>query len=51
MEFFALATRENGFFAPVDMAIALADMDWAVLSGEEAGENLVAEIEKRLGVA
>ncbi len=53
VEFFALATRENGFFAPVDddIAEALAEVDNVVLAGEDAEEQLAAEIGRRLGIA
>lgn len=52
VEFFALATTENGFFAPVDdnIAQALRDLDHIELSGPDAEEKLAAEIGGRLGI-
>ncbi|MDQ6435871.1 hypothetical protein RB623_17580 [Mesorhizobium sp. LHD-90] len=50
---FVLATRENGFFAPVVDAVAqaLLDLDGARLDTALTEERLAAEIGRRLGIA
>lgn len=52
VEFFALATKENGFFAPVDddIASALVELDNFNLAGPDAEEQLAVEIGRRLGI-
>jgi hypothetical protein len=52
VEFFALATKENGFFAPVDddIALALRELDHIELSGPDAEEQLAAQIGEKLGI-
>ncbi len=52
-ERFVLATRENGFFSPVedDLAAALAELDGHVLEGAGSEKALVAAIEARLSPA
>ncbi len=52
VEFFALATKENGFFAPVDddIASALVELDNFSLAGLDGEERLAAEIGRRLGI-
>lgn len=49
---FRLATRENGFFSPVDAEIAdaLADLDGAPVDGNAAERSLVEAIGERLHV-
>lgn len=49
---FRLATRENGFFSPVDDEIAagLADLDGQALDGPDAEERLIAAIGERLNI-
>lgn len=48
---FLLATKANGFFAPVDAEIAeqLASLDGAAMGGERDDETLAAEITALLG--
>jgi hypothetical protein len=50
---FDLATRENGFFAPVDADVAarLASLDGVVMGGERDDAALAAEISALLGYA
>jgi len=49
---FVLATKENGFFAPLDDEIAstLGELDGCFLDGDEGEEALAAEIGRRLGL-
>ncbi len=49
-ETFRLATRDNGFFSPVEPEIAalLADLDGLPLDGAAAEQALIAAIESRL---
>ena len=49
---FRLATRENGFFSPVDPEIseALADLDGTTLDGAGAERRLIASIAERLHI-
>lgn len=49
---FVLATRENGFFAPLDAQVGavLADLDGATLGQDLDEERLAAAISERLGV-
>ncbi len=51
-ESFRLATRENGFFSPVDpeIAEALADLDGVALDGAGAERRLAAMIGERLHI-
>jgi len=51
-ETFRLATRENGFFSPVDPEIAapLADLDGAALEGAGAERRLTEAIAARLHI-
>lgn len=51
-ERFRLATRENGFFSPVEpeIAAALADLDGHVLDGVDAERRLIGAIGDRLDV-
>lgn len=51
-ERFRLATRENGFFSPLDTEIAtpLTDFDDQPLEGADAEARLVAAISERLGI-
>lgn len=51
-ERFRLATRENGFFSPVDpeIAAALADLDGHALDGAEAEPRLIEAIGARLHI-
>ena len=50
---FVLATRENGFFAPVEDAVgqALLDLDGARLDTDLTEEQLAAAIGEKLGIA
>lgn len=50
---FRLATRENGFFSPVDadIATALADLDGHALEGRDAERRLIETIGTRLDIA
>ncbi|MDQ0391928.1 hypothetical protein [Labrys monachus] len=50
---FALATRENGFFEPIEAeaGCALADLDGVLLPDGEAEDMLKQEIAVRLGLA
>jgi hypothetical protein len=52
-ERFVLATRENGFFSPVEtgLAAALAELDGHVMEGAGSERALVASIGARLGLA
>ncbi len=52
-ERFVLATRENGFFSPVDaeLALALGDLDGHALEGGGAEKALIGAIGTRLGLA
>jgi hypothetical protein len=52
VEFFALATRDNGFYAPVDdeIAQALSELDHIELTNPDAEEQLAADIGSRLGI-
>ncbi len=49
---FRLATKENGFFSPVDpdIAAALADLDGQVLDGRDAERALIEAIGTRLRI-
>ena len=51
-ERFRLATRENGFFSPLDPEVAapLADFDGQALEGADAEARLVAAISERLEI-
>jgi hypothetical protein len=51
-ERFRLATRENGFFSPLDPEIAalLADFDGQVMEGPEAEPRLTAAIGEKLEI-
>jgi len=51
-QFFVLATKENGFFSPVDEAVAeaLAEFDGARLDTAHTEEQLAADIGKKLGI-
>jgi hypothetical protein len=51
-ERFRLATRENGFFSPVDaeIAAALADLDGQLLDGPDAERRLIEAIGARLDI-
>lgn len=50
---FRLATRDNGFFSPVDADVsdALADLDGRVIGGAFPEPMFLAEIARRLGLA
>ena len=50
---FVLATRENGFFAPVDaeVAAALTGLDGMAVGGADGEERLAAEIRQHLGLS
>ena len=50
---FVLATKQNGFFAPVDdsVAEALIELDGSRLDAARTEEQLAAEIGERLGIA
>jgi hypothetical protein len=50
---FILATRENGFFAPVDaeVAAALTGLDGMAVGGADGEERLAAEIRQHLGLS
>ncbi|MEQ1954518.1 hypothetical protein [Mesorhizobium sp. CN2-181] len=52
-EVFVLATKQNGFFAPVDqtLAEALAELDGVRLDAVRTEEQLAAEIGEKLGIA
>ena len=52
-ERFLLATGANGFFTPVDEAVAgrLRDLDGIAIEAAFPEERLVAEITARLGIA
>ena len=52
-ERFVLATRENGFFSPVEteLAAALGELDGHMLAGAGSEKALVAAIGARLGLA
>lgn len=49
---FVLATRENGFFAPLDpeLAEAIEPLDQLSVADEDAEEQLSSEIGRRLGI-
>jgi hypothetical protein len=51
-ETFVLATKENGFFAPVDQVIAeaLAEIDGTRLDAAYTEERLAADIAAKLGI-
>lgn len=51
-QIFVLATKQNGYFAPVDETVAakLADMDGMRLTGAYSEEQLAAEIAAKLGI-
>ncbi|TIU61482.1 MAG: hypothetical protein E5W15_32020, partial [Mesorhizobium sp.] len=50
---FVLATKQNGFFSPVDEAVAqeLADLDGSRLGASYSEEQLAADIGVKLGIA
>lgn len=50
---FVLATRDNGFFSPLDDAVSekLTELDRAILTGGDAEEELTARINGYLGLA
>ena len=52
-EVFVLATKQNGFFAPVEDSIvqALVELDGARIDAARTEEQLAAEIGERLGIA
>jgi hypothetical protein len=49
---FVLATKQNGFFSPVDgsVAEALADLDGSRLAASYTEEQLAADIGAKLGI-
>jgi hypothetical protein len=51
-EVFVLATKQNGFFAPVDetVAEALADLDGSRLAANYTEEQLAFDIGAKLGI-
>lgn len=52
VDVFALATSENGFFAPLEdgMAQALADLDGCRITAVGGEDGLAAELGRRLGI-
>ena len=53
VQVFVLATKQNGFFSPVEEAIAqaLAEVDGSRLDGTYTEQQLAADIGAKLGIA
>lgn len=50
---FVLATRDNGFFSPLDLEVSekLVELDHVILTGSDADEELTTRINRCLGLA